>query len=93
LPALDHPDFPAEYRRLSESAPERTRAPTGSIAALVEAYRASPEWQAKDVKTRINQGRYLDLIAGEHGHRTVAGLRPVHVYKMRDAMATTPGKA
>ena len=93
LPPIDHPDFLAEYKRLSEGAPERTRAKPGTIAALVESMRATPEWRDKDIKTRINQGRYLDFIAEKHGHRTVAGVRPVHVYAMRDALKDTPGKA
>jgi integrase len=93
LPPLDHPDFLSEYRRLSQDAPARTAATPGTFAALVEAMRASPEWRAKDIKTRTNQSRYLDMIAADHGHRTVKGVRPVHVYKMRDAFADTPGKA
>jgi hypothetical protein len=45
----------------------------------------SPEWKAKGLKTRENQGRYLQLIATVHGHRTVAGVRPVSLFKMRGA--------
>jgi integrase len=33
------------------------------------------------------------MIADEHGHRTVKGLRPAQVYVMRDRLADTPGKA
>lgn len=93
LPAVESPDFAAEYDRLSAPEPQRARAAQGSIAALVEAYRGSQEYKAKDIKTRTNQTRYLDMIAEKHGHRTVRGVRPVHVYIMRDAMADTPGKA
>jgi hypothetical protein len=80
LPPIDHPDFLTEYQMLSRGEPLRTKAAPGTFAALVEAFRASPEWAAKDIKTRTNQSRYLDMIVAEHGHRTVAGVRPVHVY-------------
>lgn len=93
LPAADSPDFAAEYARLSAPEPERARPASGTIAALIEAHRDSVEFKAKDIKTRIDQARYLDMIADSHGHRTVRGIRPVHVYIMRDAMAETPGKA
>ena len=93
LPALDHPDFEAEYARLSSPDVERPRPATGTIAALVLAYRGSVEFGAKSGKTRENQIRYLDMIAAEHGHSSVAGIRPVHVYTLRDRLADTPGKA
>lgn len=46
-----------------------------------------------DGKTRMDQGRYLDLISTDHGHRKVAQIRPTHVFVMRDKFADTPGKA
>jgi integrase len=93
LPALNSPDFAAEYARLSAPSPERERPADGTIAALIRAHRKAPEFRAKDPKTRTNQERYLQMIQAEHGHRTVKGVRPVHVYRMRDALAETPGKA
>ncbi|RYG86392.1 MAG: hypothetical protein EON59_10095, partial [Alphaproteobacteria bacterium] len=93
LPALDHPDFAAEYQRLSTT-PDRPAAPTqGSIAALAVAYKGSLEWQGKDIKTRINQGRYLDAIVKAHGHRQAKDVKPVNVWRMRDDLADTPGAA
>lgn len=93
LPAVDHPDFQAEYARLS--APDAIRAGPDrkTLAWLAQDYRGSAEWKAKSLRTRENQGRYIQLIVDEHGHRTTAGVRPVSVYKMRDAFADTPGKA
>ncbi len=93
LPAVDHPDFAAEYARLSAPEPERPGHKHGTLAWLAADYRRSPEWRAKSAKTRENQGRYLQLVADVHGHRTVAGVRPVSLFKMRDAYADTPGKA
>ena len=93
LPDAYSPDFAAEYARLS--APDTTREAVahGTLAWLVVDYKRSVEWKAKSLKTRENQGRYLDMIVEVHGHRTVKGVRPVAVYRMRDAFADTPGKA
>ncbi|TKD52150.1 hypothetical protein FBR43_07015 [Sphingomonas baiyangensis] len=93
LPPIDHPDFAAEYARLSTSAPERVGPAAGTLGWLVVDYRGSTEWKAKSLRTRTNQSRYLDMIAEVHGHRTIAGVRPVALFKMRDAYAETPGKA
>lgn len=93
LPALDHADFAAEYRRLSET-PEHPAPPAqGSIAALAVDYRGSPEWLAKDIKTRINQSRYIDAIVEKHGHRKAKDVKPVNVWKMRNELASKPGAA
>ncbi|MFV0622385.1 tyrosine-type recombinase/integrase [Sphingomonas sp. ac-8] len=65
-----------------------------TFAALVAAYRASGEFRTiPSPKTRANRLRYLDLIASEHGHRSVKACRPSDVRKMRDVYADTPGKA
>ena len=93
LPALDDPDFAAEYARLSAPETVRQGPRTGTLAWLVADYRTSAEWRAKSGKTRENQGRYLHLIEDEHGTRTVTGIRPVHVYRLRDKLVDTPGKA
>lgn len=93
LPAIDSPDFASEYARLSAPSPKRDRPADGTFAALVRAHRKTLEFRAKDPTTVTNQERYLRMIEVEHGHRTVRGVRPIHVYHMRDALAETPGKA
>lgn len=93
LPALTDPDFAAEYARLSAPEVVAPGPKHGTLAWIVADYRASEEWRAKSLRTRENQSRYLDLITDKDGHRTVAGVRPVHVYKLRDRYAETPGKA
>jgi integrase len=68
--------------------------PRGSIGALVAAFRASSDYALiPSPTTRANYSRYLDMIAEEHGHRSVTGVTPHHIYRMRDAMLDTPGKA
>jgi len=93
LPSIDSADFYAEYARLSAPEPQRARPAAGTVGALVESYRACKEFTDKDPKTRVNQARYLDMIAAEIGHRSVKGLRPIHIFTMRDRLADTPGKA
>lgn len=93
LPSLDDPDF---ARRYQEAAHEGGKGkPTqGTLAALVAAYRASPEYKLiPSANTRTNYSRYLDMISAEHGHRTVRGVTIASIYKMRDKMADKPGKA
>lgn len=93
LPAADDPTFHEIYRQLSSTAPARIGPKHGTLHWLALDYRASVEWQAKSARTRENQDRYIQLIIDEHGHRTVTGVRPFMIYKMRDAYAETPGKA
>ncbi|MDF2603033.1 MAG: hypothetical protein K0R56_395 [Sphingomonas sp.] len=93
LPAIDDPSFPTEYKRLSEEGTKRVGHAPGTIGALVAAYKANPEFKALELSTRTNQMRYLDMIDAEIGDRGVKGIRPTHIYIMRDRMANTPGKA
>lgn len=93
LPSPEDPDFARRYADASRGA-SREAPLRGSLAALVAAYRASPEFrQIPSAVTRANDSRYLDMIATDHGHRLVAQVRPVHVKRLRDAMQETPGKA
>lgn len=73
LPAIESPDFAAEYARLSKPETVIVGPARGTLGWLVADYRASTEWKAKGLKTRENQGRYLQLIATVHGCRRAAG--------------------
>jgi integrase len=93
LPALNDPSFATAYQRAAHEEC-RAKPAEGSLAALVAAYRASPEYKLiPSANTRSNYSRYLDMIAAEHGHRTVKGVRVADIYTIRDRMADTPGKA
>lgn len=93
LPDADHPDFARAYAEASRSA-DRAKPARGTLAALVAAYRASSDFRLiPSPVTRANYSRYLDMIATDHGHRTVRGVKPVHLRMLRDRMADTPGKA
>jgi hypothetical protein len=47
LPALDSPEFHDAYAMLSKPDTDRARPAAGTIAALVEAHRASADFRAK----------------------------------------------
>ncbi|QAY77891.1 tyrosine-type recombinase/integrase [Sphingosinicella sp. BN140058] len=94
LPPIDSPEFAAEYQRLSRPVPERPKPADGTLAKLVANYRASSEYRGiQSSDTKENYGRYLDMIVEVDGHRTVRGVKPVHVKKMRDRHQDKPGKA
>ena len=93
IPAPDDEGFAEVYARLSRDQELREGHKPGTIGALVVAYRKSAEYRANREATRSNQARYLAMIEAEHGHRTVAGVRPAKVRIMRDQMSDTPGKA
>ncbi len=95
LPDPADPAFGAAYDRQANPIVPIRPAPTArSLAALIIAYRGSADYRGiRRDATRRNYLRYLDLISQQHGHRSVDGVRPAHVYKMRDAFQETPGKA
>jgi integrase len=93
LPAADDPDFQRAYQQASQTS-ERQKPGRGTLAALVADFRASSEFRSiPSPVTRANDSRYLDMIATEDGHRSVRGVTPFFVRKMRDRYQDTPGKA
>ncbi|MBB5709286.1 tyrosine-type recombinase/integrase [Sphingomonas xinjiangensis] len=94
IPAPWEPEFDAVYERLcSESEPKSAPKP-GSIAALVLAYRKSPDFLTEiGDNTRGNRVRYLDYLVEHYGDKTVSGLKTSHVYRIRDILSETPGTA
>jgi len=94
LPDPAEPGFAEAYARASSDGPLRHTPASGTIAALVAAYRASADYRAIPSKvTRANYTRYLDMLATQDGHRTVRGITPYFVRRMRDRYEATPGKA
>jgi integrase len=93
LGRVDAPDFAARLAAAQAPAQQRAGPAPGSIAALIAAFR--PVLAGRDLAeaTRRNYGLYLDRIEAEHGHRSVRGVRPAHLYAIRDSLAETPGVA
>ena len=64
-----------------------------SFAALIRAYKASPEYRGLAATTRREYDRVLSRIEDEDGHRLARDIRRKDVRKRRDARAETPGAA
>lgn len=94
LPDPADPAFAAAYAHASTDSPLRSAPGGGTLAALVAAFRASADYRSiPSPVTRRNYARYLDMIAIEDGHRTVRGVTPYFVRRMRDRYQEKPGKA
>lgn len=94
LPDLpeNHPEFLAAYAAAA-AAPERrrSRAAPGSIAALIEAWLASPDYARMAPSSRSVWRRTLDRISQERGQGMLRDLRADHLRK--DIRKLTHGAA
>jgi len=81
--AMASPDKPQPVARVADD----------SFAALIRAYKASPEFAAKAKTTRAEYARVLRVIEAEDGHRRPRDMRRKDVRKRRDARAATPAAA
>lgn len=94
LPDLpeNHPEFLAAYAAAG-AAPERkgTRAKTGTIAALIDAYLASPDHARMAASSRAVWRRTLDRIRDKAGEAMLRDLRADHLRS--DIRKLTPGAA
>ena len=80
--------------RLSGSQIIETSAPrAGTFHALIEAYKASPDFARKAVRTKELNVQHLRIITDRWGPLLVKGVRLRHVLELRDAFADTPRKA
>lgn len=62
----------------------------GSFAALIAAYRASPEFSRLRPVSQKDYTPYLDRLDRAAGDRLVADMTSADVYELRDAMQATP---
>jgi integrase len=85
------PEFWIAYRRAMDE-PEPQRA-ANAVGALIEAYKAAPEWHQLAEATRTNWSLYLARIAGAWGDLEARGIEPKHVLALRDKYASTPAAA
>ena len=92
LPALTDPAF---QRRYDELAGDHSReGPAhGTMADLVAQWRASPEARKGSDATKRNREYALAYIIETMGKRPYATLDTPNVYRQRDKLADTPGKA
>lgn len=92
------PAFLQAYTRIHESwtlSAEMTDAPPvpHSVAALVAAYRASPEYRQLAPKTRRDYARYLDRFVADRGSLPAAAMERRHVLTYRNRFADKPATA
>jgi hypothetical protein len=66
---------------------------SNSVRRLIEAWKASPEWQQLGEGTRVNWELHLRRIEEAWGDLDVRGIRPKSVLDLRDAFADRPGAA
>lgn len=93
LPHINDPGFSEALARANAKAPERPKPASGCIAALIAEKRIVLASSSMADATRTAWRYYLKLIEAEHGPKPVALLRKAHVFRIRDGMAATPGKA
>ena len=67
LPA-DHPDFIAAYQKALAPAPVASRAPAGTIAAMVDGYQRSAAYGALGAAYRATMARHLGAAVGQAQH-------------------------
>jgi len=82
--------------RASEPAPNQidaTRTRAGSIAAAVAGYFSSAEFAGLANTTQRARRQILEAFRAEHGEKSVASLQRVHVERMVNLKAATPGAA
>lgn len=79
-----------EYRYRRQSGASRSRFAAESVAALILAYRGSPEWEAKRPATQTNYRIYLRDLE-ELAHMPIAKVRRRGLMGLRDVIATERG--
>lgn len=94
-PETERTRFLAAYNRIHDSfdrpAPDGTRA--GTLAHVVEAYRASPEYAQLAPRTQRDYRRHLDWWKADFGDLTASTMPREFVREIRDKYAATPRTA
>jgi integrase len=96
--APGEPGFTAAYDAFhsaattaDENRPDSTNG-EGTLAALVAAYRASPEWRALQPATHSDYQKALKPLETRFGHLVVKAIPRAFVFGLRDLYATRPAK-
>jgi len=93
MPDISDPAFASRYAELMRPGTQRVAPLPNTIGAMVIEYKKSTSFKRLSEKTKADRSRYLDMIAVDHGHRSVKGCTRPMVRKMRDVYADKPGKA
>jgi len=94
------PGFLGAYQSIHETfgqseaaVPDRASTKEGTIAHLIDVYRASSDFKQLSQKTQKDYVRYLDMLKVNHGHRAIAKLPREAVLAIRDTYQDTPRTA
>lgn len=87
----DDPQAPEFWQKIAElqRGPQRK----AGIAAMIEAYQASPKYRALAPNTRREYDRHMKNLGVAIGQFEPDAVRPADIAEMRDAMGDTPAKA
>jgi integrase len=95
--AFGTPEFDAEYQaaiaRLSEPAAKDDRAPTGSLAWLVQRYREVGAWTNLSLATRRQRENIFRQVLDTAGRQPIAKVTKAAIVAGRDRRAKTPFQA
>lgn len=86
-------EFWEAYRKLAGLDPVPKGVNPKSFAALIEAFKGSPEFSEKSAATQRQYARHCQLFVSWWGDLEVSGLLPAHVLKARDRLRATPAEA
>lgn len=92
LPALDAPDFSAEYHLHLNDRPRVVHA-KGTFAELIAIYKGSAKFSGMAPTSRRNRAYYLDLIGKRWGAKPYAMTPKAKIHEWQDELQATPGKA
>lgn len=76
---IDHPEFLAAYQRALAPKPVTSRAPSGSIAAMVDAFQRSDRYLSLGATYRTAICRHLGIIRAEAEDAEARHLKPVDI--------------
>lgn len=88
---LTDPEFWARYREAAGIIPDSEK--TGTIAGMIAAWKASPEWQTYSEATQRDYAFYAEKIALAWGSGQAKAIKPKHALLLRDKFAGSPGSA
>lgn len=91
LPDIADPAFWAEYARLVNLPVVQPR--TDSVARLIEAWQASPQWSEMSKRTRQEWARLCRIILDAWADVSVSAIEPKHVLVLQDSLAARPATA
>ncbi|MCK1640454.1 hypothetical protein IVA95_23430 [Bradyrhizobium sp. 157] len=88
------PEFLAEYHAFQNETPtQQSRAPSGSVSAVIAQYYNGAEFKILSATTRANYRRFFERFRRQYGHLQVASMKTTSVNLMLDAIADKPAAA